>query len=216
MINMDFSQACCIHSHNQEWLQSPLAGVWRKPLEREAAEHGHVTSIVKYEANSYFKAHSHPLGEEIFVLEGTFSDETGDFGPGTYIRNPPGSQHKPFSKDGCIIYVKLNQFGEDDLESKRINTLEASWREGIGQLEVMPLHQFNNESITLVKWPAGEIFQPHHHTGGEEIFVISGEFIDEHGSYPQYTWLRSPHNSHHFPRVEKETIILVKTGHLPQ
>lgn len=28
-------------------------------------------------------------------------------------------------------------------------------------------------------------------------------------------WLRSPHLSEHFPYVEEETVILVKTGHLP-
>jgi anti-sigma factor ChrR (cupin superfamily) len=50
--------------------------------------------------------------------------------------------------------------------------------------------------------------------GGEEIYVISGEFIDEHGRYPAGTWIRSPHLSQHHPFVEKDTLILVKTGHL--
>ena len=31
--------------------------------------------------------HIHDYGEEPFVLEGTFSDETGDYTAGTYIRN---------------------------------------------------------------------------------------------------------------------------------
>ncbi|MBL4900785.1 MAG: cupin domain-containing protein, partial [Colwellia sp.] len=52
------------------------------------------------------------------------------------------------------------------------------------------------------------------HFGGEEIFVIKGEFIDEYGRYPQGTWIRSPHLSEHYPYVEQETIILVKVGHL--
>ena len=38
--------------------------------------------------------------------------------------------------------------------------------------------------------------------------------IDEHGEYPAGSWLRSPHMSKHFPRVEEETLILVKVGHL--
>ena len=50
--------------------------------------------------------------------------------------------------------------------------------------------------------------------GGEEIVVISGNFIDEHGEYPAGTWLRSPHMSKHFPRVEEETLIYVKVGYL--
>jgi len=66
-----------------------------------------------------------------------------------------------------------------------------------------------------VKWPAGEHFKPHKHFGGEEILVISGTFQDEFGLYPTHTWIRSPHMSEHNPFVEEETIILVKTGHLP-
>jgi anti-sigma factor ChrR (cupin superfamily) len=45
--------------------------------------------------------------------------------------------------------------------------------------------------------------------------VLSGKFSDEHGQYPQGCWIRSPHMSEHFPYVEQETVILVKTGHLP-
>ena len=78
----------------------------------------------------------------------------------------------------------------------------------------MPLHSHDVENVALVKWPAGEKFVPHSHFGGEEIMVLEGEFKDEHGSYPKGTWIRSPHLSRHHPWVEKETIILVKTGHL--
>ncbi|PHQ24157.1 hypothetical protein CLH62_18710, partial [Marinobacter guineae] len=59
------------------------------------------------------------------------------------------------------------------------------------------------------------VFQPHRHFGGEEIFVLSGEFCDEHGRYPEGTWIRSPHLSQHHPFVDQETVIWVKTGHLP-
>jgi anti-sigma factor ChrR (cupin superfamily) len=184
-------------------------------LEREAKESGHTTSVVKYEPNSQFATHAHPYGEEILVLEGVFSDEDGDYPAGTYLRNPPGSHHAPFSKEGCVILVKLNQFDPNDLETVRINTNQAEWLAGIGGLKVMPLHNFGHEHVTLVKWPKGEKFQPHRHFGGEEIFVLSGEFKDEFGEYPTYTWLRSPHMSEHFPFVDEETVIWVKTGHLP-
>ena len=70
--------------------------------------------------------------------------------------------------------------------------------------------------IALVKWPAGEQFVAHKHYGGEEILVLSGEFIDEFGRYPEATWIRSPHLSEHCPYVEQETVILVKVGHLPE
>ncbi|WP_338517051.1 cupin domain-containing protein [Alteromonas gracilis] len=215
MLNMNFDIRLAIETQSESWQASPSSTVWRKPLEREAKESGHTTSVVKYEAGASFKQHSHPLGEEIFVLEGVFSDEHGDYPAGTYIRNPPGSKHSPFSKEGCVILVKLNQFDKRDLEEVRVNTNTTPWLQGQGGLQVMPLHQFENESVALVKWPANEVFKPHRHFGGEEIFVLSGTFKDEHGSYPQGTWLRSPHMSQHHPFVEEETVILVKTGHLP-
>lgn len=214
MLNMNFNERSVIETSKQTWQASPSSNVLRIPLEREAAESGHVTSVVKYQAGASFPAHSHPLGEEIIVLEGIFSDEHGDYGPGTYIRNPPGSSHSPFSKTGCVIFVKLNQFSEEDQQSVRINTSSTAWQNGLGNLKVMPLHSYEHEHVALVKWPKGERFQPHRHFGGEEIFVLQGTFQDELGIYPQHTWIRSPHMSEHFPFVEEETIIWVKTGHL--
>ncbi|RJG51521.1 cupin domain-containing protein [Motilimonas pumila] len=215
-LNMDFTQAVTIFSQQQAWLKSPKAGVWRKPLERLEAEAGWTSSIVKYEAGATFSTHQHPLGEEIWVLDGVFSDEDGDYPAGSYLRNPPGSSHAPFSRQGCTIFVKLNQFLATDSQAVRINTEQQVWRPGIGGLKVMSLHSFATQHTALVHWPAGEIFQPHRHFGGEEILVLSGEFIDEHGRYPSGTWLRRPHLSEHCPYVERATTILVKTGHLPE
>jgi anti-sigma factor ChrR (cupin superfamily) len=214
-LNMDFNKNVVIETTQMNWLASPSGKVWRKPLERENAESGHATSIVRYEEGAEFKSHTHPLGEEIFVLEGTFSDEHGDYPEGSYIRNPPGSSHAPFSKEGCVIFVKLNQFDPKDLQTVRLDTKNMQWRPGHGNLQVLPLHDFEGQGTALVKWPKGERFVPHQHWGGEEILVLSGTFIDEHGRYPAGTWMRSGHRSTHFPYVEEETIILVKTGHLP-
>lgn len=213
-LNLDFSRVVVVNTTKQDWMDSPAKGVQRKPLEREAAESGHVTSVVRYAAGSEFSAHNHPQGEEIFVLEGVFSDEHGHYPAGTYIRNPPGSSHAPFSKEGCTLFVKLNQFLRQDTQRVVINTNEQPWLQGQGGLTVMPLHEIHTQSTALVHWPAGERFTPHRHWGGEEILVLKGEFKDEHGSYPKGTWIRSPHMSEHFPYVDEETIILVKVGHL--
>jgi len=214
MLNMDFNQKVSIDTFNQEWLKSPSPGVWRKPLAREDVETGHATSIVRYDAGASFSEHDHPLGEEILVLSGIFSDETGDFPAGSYFRNPAGFKHAPFSKEGCEILVKLHQFQKGDSKRVCIQTRSTQWLPGQGNLEVMPLHQYQAESVALVKWPAGEKFLPHMHAGGEEVYVISGEFIDEHGRYPAGSWIRSPHMSKHHPYVEEDTLIWVKTGHL--
>jgi len=130
MLNMDFTQRAVVNSNYAEWIASPKAGVWRKPLAREDAERGHATSVVRYDPGASFSEHGHPLGEEILVLEGTFSDHSGDFGAGTYFRNPPGFVHAPFSEEGCVILVKLHQFQADDMAHVQINTSSAQWLPG--------------------------------------------------------------------------------------
>lgn len=214
MLNMNFKQRVVIETHQQPWVASPSAGVLRKPLAREEAERGHATSLVKFEAGARFSEHDHPLGEEILVLSGTFSDQSGDYQAGTYFRNPEGFKHAPFSKEGCVLFVKLHQFRHGDDEHVVTDTKQTPWSSGLGGLSVMPLHNYQGESTALVKWPKGEKFQLHRHFGGEEVFVIKGELIDEHGRYPQGTWIRSPDLSEHCPYVDQETIILVKVGHL--
>lgn len=213
-LNLDFSQRVVVDTNQMDWSASPSPTVFRKRLAREAAESGHATSVVKYQPGAAFKTHSHPKGEEILVLSGVFSDEHGDYPAGSYLRNPHGSSHAPYSEPGCVLLVKLCQFQDSDRQSVRVDTHNTTWRPGIGGLQVMPLHSHLHEHTALVKWPPGEVFQPHTHFGGEEIFVLSGTFKDEHGSYPTGTWIRSPHGSSHHPYVEEETIIWVKTGHL--
>ncbi|WP_394146820.1 cupin domain-containing protein [Shewanella atlantica] len=214
-LNMDFSKRVVVDSNTLDWLSSPQKGVSRKPLARENQESGHATSIVRYQVGAHFSAHNHPMGEEIFVLEGTFSDDDGDYPQGTYIRNPPGSSHRPFSTDGCTLFVKLNQFDPKDMKRVRVDTNIQPWQPGVGGLKVMELHDFEGQHTALVKWSADEAFQSHRHFGGEEILVLCGQINDEHGSYPANTWMRSPHLSVHQPFVSRETIILVKVGHLP-
>ena len=213
-LNLNFTQRVVIETSTMEWSPSPSPTVFRKRLARAAAESGHATSVVKYEAGASFSSHQHPKGEEILVLEGIFSDEHGDYPAGTYLRNPDGTSHAPFSKTGCVLLVKLCQFQTTDTAQIRINTQTAPWRPGLGGLQVMSLHNHIHENTALVKWPKGEVFQAHTHFGGEEIFVLSGTFKDQYGAYPKGTWIRSPHMSSHHPFVDEETVIWVKTGHL--
>lgn len=215
-LNMDFSALVTVLPSEQEWFTSPADGVSRAPLERVAPESGHTTSLVTFDPGASFPEHTHPLGEELLVLKGTFSDEFGDYTMGTYIRNPPGSKHSPFTRDGCKLFVKLDQFHPDDTAHVVVRPEDHQWQNGIGNLMVLSLHEFQTQHTALVYWPAHEKFQPHQHWGGEEILVISGKLIDEHGDYPTGTWIRSPHLSKHCPYVEEETLILVKTGHLPE
>jgi anti-sigma factor ChrR (cupin superfamily) len=215
-INDDFLIKAVVDTNKLFWVESPASGVERKYLDRIGNEVARASSLVRYGLNSTFALHTHHGGEEILVLEGTFSDENGDYPAGTYLRNPPNSAHSPHSKDGCTIFVKLSQFHPEDDLTVRIDTTTASWYPGlVPGLSVMPLHEFDGVGTALVRWAPNTIFRPHVHPGGEEIFVLEGVFHDEYGSYPAGTWIRSPRFSKHAPFTKSEgATIYVKTGHL--
>ncbi|MEM9148881.1 MAG: cupin domain-containing protein [Cyanobacteria bacterium P01_F01_bin.3] len=214
-IHADLNQRAVVFSNDLPWVDSPMAGVQRRMLERDGEEVARATSIVRYAPGSYFSAHTHGGGEEFLVLEGVFSDEHGDFSPGTYVRNPVGSSHTPHSKEGATILVKLRQMEPQDQKQIAIDTTQAGWGPGLVKgLQVLPLHAYGTEQVALVKWAPGTQFQVHRHWGGEEIFVLEGTFADEYGTYPQGTWLRNPPNSVHTPFSDEGCLIYVKTGHL--
>lgn len=214
-INCDFTQRIVLNTAEMPWVASPSSGVERRILDRFAAEHGRATSLVRYAPGAMFPEHAHPGGEEILVLSGSFSDASGDYAAGSYLRNPPGSRHAPYSDEGCIMLVKLHQFDPDDRGTTRLDTRQAAWFPGlVSGLSVLPLHTFGTEHTALVRWAAGTRFNFHRHWGGEEILVLEGTFQDEHGAYPTGSWLRSPHLSEHTPFSVDGCVIYVKTGHL--
>ena len=214
-LNADFSQRCTVDSNSLPWQASPSPRVHRRLLERIGGEVARATSVVRYAAGARFDAHSHDLGEEILVLEGTLSDESGVYGPGTYLKNPPGSAHAPFSEEGCTLFVKLRHLDPQDQARVVVPTRQAQWRQGlVPGLTVLPLNEFGTCHTAMVRWAPDTYFNPHRHYGGEEIFVVEGVFSDEHGHYPQGSWLRSPHLSQHQPFSREGCLIWVKTGHL--
>jgi anti-sigma factor ChrR (cupin superfamily) len=213
-LNHDFKLRAVQHAADATWTPSPLPGVDRRMLDRVGGEVARATSIVRYAAGSRFDAHNHPGGEEILVLDGVFSDEHGDYPAGTYLRNPPGSRHAPFSTGGCTLFVKLWQFAADDLTPVRIDTRSAAFRPGLVEgLTVLPLHEHHGVSTALVRWAPDTQFQMHTHPGGEEILVLEGVFRDEDGVYPAGSWLRNPRWSRHTPFTGPEgALIYVKVG----
>ena len=215
-LNSDFTERVVILPEDYHFIDSPLAGVSRMMLDRAGDEVAMATSIVRYEAGSGYSSHTHNGGEEILVLEGVFSDEHGDYPAGTYLRNPPGTSHQPFSKEGCTLLVKLWQFAESDTTQLAFNTNDGEWLPGlVAGLSVLPLHEHDGVNTALVRWAPNTQFSRHVHVGGEEILVLEGLFCDEYGQYPAGSWLRNPRYSSHTPfTLEQGALIYVKVGHI--
>lgn len=214
-LNADFSKRVVMRPEDYAWIPSPANGVERMMLDRIGDEVARATTIVRFAPDSWFEAHTHDGGEEFLVLDGVFSDESGDYPAGSYVRNPIGTRHRPHTRQGCAIFVKLHQFDVEDSAQFHIDTARAEFRPGLVEgLSVLPLHSAPSENVALVRWAPGTRFTPHRHWGGEEIFVLEGTFQDEHGAYPAGTWIRSPHLSEHAPYSDAGCLIYVKTGHL--
>lgn len=215
-LSADLAARAVVRSAEIDWQPSPSPTVWRKRLYLDGPrEAGIVTSVVRYDAGSEFPTHHHPDGEEIFVLDGVFSDEHGDYPAGTYLLNPDGTSHAPFSKDGCVLFVKLRQYAGEGRNQVQMNTNALDWQPrndtGVWQ---KPLYRQGSykEWTQLLKLDAGAQSPPHDHPNGEEIFVIEGEIEDEHGIYPAGAWVRSPPGSGHTVKSPKGAILYVRLG----
>lgn len=65
-------------------------------------------------------------------------------------------------------------------------------------------------ATTIVRYAPGSRFLTHTHTGGEEFIVLDGVFQDEHGDFPEGTYVRNPPTTSHTPRSEHGCTIFVK------
>ncbi|GAB3628118.1 anti-sigma factor [Pandoraea terrae] len=195
LVNSDFSRRAIVTPDQYVWVPSPQRGVERVMLDRIGAEKARATSIVRYASNSIFPAHSHPGGEEILVLSGTFSEGKNDYPQGWYLRNPPGSAHQPSSGPGAMIFVKLMQMPAASGPEVRIDTSDpVRWRTSQGRT-TCHLHTDDTEHVELLHLDGGEpVFKPSHLQDLRlaELLVLQGELDVDGASHPAGSWIRLP------------------------
>jgi anti-sigma factor ChrR (cupin superfamily) len=214
LVNPDFSRRAAVTADQHRWVPSLQLGVERVMLDRLGGERARATSLVRYAPRSIFPEHAHPGGEEILVLSGTFSDGSGHHGPGSYLRNPPGSAHQPSSPDGALIFVKLWQIPADDTHTVRIDTTgSAAWRlEGAHQVCV--LHRTDHEQVSLLRVLPGRVLRLEE-WGGAELLVIEGQLVDGATVLGPLGWLRLPPDEASELRAgDSGATFYLKTGHL--
>ena len=215
-INADFEKRVLLHADEIDWLDSPMPGVSRRPLDRIGDEVARATSIVRYDPGSHFSPHVHTGGEEFIVLEGVFQDEHGDFPVGAYIRNPPESRHTPGSEPGCIIFVKLWQFDLADRSHVRIDMnkmggVADAARPGVA---VTPLFKDAREDVRLEHWSPGAAAATVVE-GGAELFLLEGSAEESGDSLRRHSWLRVPPGGQVSLKAgDAGARIWIKSGHL--
>ena len=220
-IAADFNIREIVHTADNPWIDSPMAGVARKPLDRVGHEVARATTVVRYAPGSQFSPHVHTGGEEFVVLEGVFQDQHGDYPAGSYVRNPPKSSHTPGSQAGCIILVKLWQFQPEDNTSIRVNINEvpalpySDMLQGdVKGVSIVPLFNDVLEHVFVID------IQPQTSVelapeGGAELFVLQGCVKEQQDTLKEHSWLRAPIGYPLLLKTDKVGAkIWVKTGHL--
>ncbi len=215
-LNADFARPARAALAAMPWEASPQPGVERKRLELVGASLPRLTTLVRFAPGSHFAEHGHDGGEEFIVLAGTFSDHTGDFDAGSYVRNPVGFVHTPYTDAGCTILVKLRQFQPDDRQRVIVDTRATDQSRPDAQGHAwLELHRHGSERVRLCMLCAGAAPLQLTDAGGVELLVLEGEVqIDGEVLRPPH-WLRLPAGAACTLEPSGHCRLWIKQGHLP-
>jgi anti-sigma factor ChrR (cupin superfamily) len=93
-----------------------VAAAGRPWIERRPGVHWKVlfedgeqrTVLVRYAPGAVVPRHRHLGDEQIYVLEGSVSDDTGTCTAGDYARRPPGCVHTVHSASGALVLAVMS------------------------------------------------------------------------------------------------------------
>src|SRR3546814_4467251 len=136
------------------------------------------------------------------------SDENGDYPAGSFLLNPAGFRHAPFSRDGCVLFVKLGQFPGEGRDHVVVDTKAAEWRAAAPGVELLPLYRDEAwpEDIAMLRLAPGSLLPADYidakgASKGLELFFVSGRLAGDGARYNAGAWLREPHGvCPRFPR----------------
>ncbi len=214
-LHADLTLPAVVEGGALPWVRSPIPGVDRRMLERDGDEVARATSLVRYAPGSAFSAHVHGAGEEFLVLDGVFSDETGDFPAGFYVRNPPGSRHTPASVPGTVIFVKLRQMPAQETRPLRVYTRDpALWKSAGPGIELATLFEAPWERVEMLRLSRGHGDLRDTWPDGVEWFVVDGSIEVDGVAHAPGAWLRFPPGATVRIRAPDRAILYRKSGHL--
>lgn len=218
-INDDSTKLVVVDTTQMNWEETGTPGVTWKVVERVIDdEKGRETAIVRFAPGTELPPEVAEGRLDLFVLEGSYSDGHGEYGPFTFIRTPKGASHTPSSKDGCTFYIKRrNAFRDDDVRIV-MDTTKEEWT-AFGHRAAQVIHFYRDRhGIDTSRF--GEVFPEksipeHDHAMGEETYIVDGMLKDQIGAYKKGTWFRFPSGKPHAPFTEAESCkMLIREGDL--
>ena len=99
--------------HERVWLPGVAQGMGVASL----SETHHRLALVSWQPGTRAAAHTHPHGEEIFVLSGELRDERGAYPAGSWLRFHPGSGHAPYAEQETLILLRSGHLSNHAADS---------------------------------------------------------------------------------------------------
>ena len=101
-----------VRSGEIEWLsltsigEADVEGVYIKSLMFDDETQRSPTILLKFDAGATYPLHTHPGGEEVFVIEGDIRLGKDHLRAGDYLYTAPDNLHAVRSDHGCIVFLK--------------------------------------------------------------------------------------------------------------
>ena len=202
-LNLNRSISASVAFSEEKWQLSTNGKVYRISFEREGKESGLATTLVRYPPQTEFPQHGHPKGEEFYVIQGVFSDEHGDYEEGCYVRNPSGFIHSPFSREGCLIFVRLCQSPDEEKGRTIINSAEQSWSNSALSMKIQEKTLFQGFGMQVKLFKADDLQSVH--IPRCELLLLEGSIESSEGVLAMNSWARL---------VEGENLVKLEAGSL--
>lgn len=101
-----------VRSQQIDWQPLPeegITGIYVKVLQYDQETSRAPTILLKFVPGATYPAHTHPGGEEVFVLEGEITLGGDHLVAGDYLYTAPNNNHAVRSDTGCIVLLKAPQ-----------------------------------------------------------------------------------------------------------
>ena len=80
--------------------------LWSAPIQDHQRDYQ--LNFIYMEPGGSIAAHTHKGKEWTLVLDGTFSDDSGDYGPGDLVHCSESNEHSPRSEKGCLCLAVID------------------------------------------------------------------------------------------------------------
>lgn len=97
-----------IHPQKAAFRPGQAQGVSELLLHDVASE---TVRLVRIDAGAQFAQAAAPVAEEVFVIEGSYTDDDGHYPAGTWLRRPDVPAGRVSSETGVLLYVKTGHLG---------------------------------------------------------------------------------------------------------